>query len=115
MKTDQVAEKIGPSVKNLKDNIEIAFIFGAVASGYDDDTSEKNLVVIGDLKKEELEAAVIGVKKELTEELAVNLFTRDEYVQQFLAGKIFIRKSANAPKIFFVGTDADLWHLYYDA
>lgn len=115
MKTDQVAEKIGQSIRILQKKIEIAFIFGAVASGYDDDTSEKNLVAIGTLKKKELEAAVNGVKKELPEELTVHVFSRDEYVQQFLAGKIFIRKSANAPKIFFVGTDADLWRLYYDA
>lgn len=110
-----MAEKIGESVKKLQSKIEIAFIFGAVASGYDDDTSEKNLVAIGNVKKEDMEAAINSERKNMTEELIVHVFSRDEYVQQFLAGKIFIRKSANAPKLFFVGTDDDLWHLYYEA
>ena len=115
MKTENVAEIIRPAITGLKDKIEIAFIFGSVATGYDDDEAEKNLVVIGDIDQESVENAVAPSRDKLDKDIITNVFSRSNYIKEFLAGKIFIRKSANAPKIFFVGDDSDLWSLYYDA
>ena len=115
MLTEKVAEIIGPEVAKLADHLEIAFLFGSVASGYDDDEADKNLVTIGSLGEEDVAKALEPVRGRLEQDVKINAFTREEYIANFLGGKIFIRKSANAPKTFFVGTDDDLWRLYYEA
>lgn len=115
MKTEQVAEMLKPLMDKIEAKTQISFIFGSVATGYDDETADKNLVTIGKLTSEELEEAVAEVKNKIEDKLVVNSFTRDDYIKHFLGGKIFIRKSANAPKTFFKGNDGDLWDLYYDA
>jgi hypothetical protein len=115
VKTEQAAEIVRPFIDDLSNRMEIAFIFGSVATGYDDETEEKNLVIIGSVDTEKVEQAVASVRDRFEEGLAVHIFTREDYIKDFLAGKIFIRKSANAPKQFFVGDDGDLWDLYYDA
>jgi hypothetical protein len=115
VKTEEVAKLLKPLIEPLASEMEMAFLFGSVATGYDDNTAQKNLVIIGGIEAETVESAVAPVREKFEEELAVSVFTREEYVQAFLGGKIFIRKSANAPKIFFVGDDGDLWRLYYDA
>ena len=115
MKTEQVAELLKPAMEKIEAKTQISFVFGSVATGYDDETADKNLVTIGQLTSEELEDAVADVKAQIDDKLVVNSFTREEYIKHFLGGKIFIRKSANAPKTFFKGDDGDLWQLYYDA
>ena len=115
MKTEAMAEILRPGMAGLTEKVEIAFLFGSVATGYDDDEAEKNLVVIGDIDPARIEKAIAEAKRQLSQEVVVKVFTREQYTRDFLAGKIFIRKSANAPKCFFIGNDGDLWHLYYDA
>lgn len=115
MTTQQLAEIIRPHILTLSGRADIVFIFGSVATGYDDETAEKNLVTIGSATVEDVEAAIAPERHRLPDNLVISSFSRDEYLQDFLAGKIFIRKSANAPKTFFIGSDADLWDLYYSA
>lgn len=55
---------------------QISFVFGSVATGYDDETADKNLVTIGKLTADELEAAVAEVKEKIDDKLVINSFTR---------------------------------------
>lgn len=115
MNTSQLAEIIAPLMTRLHGRADIVFVFGSVATGYDDETAEKNLVTIGAATMEEVEEALAPERHRLPENFVISAFSREDYLQDFLAGKIFIRKSANAPKTFFIGSDADLWDLYYSA
>jgi len=116
MKTEEAASIVASALGDSAATAEIVFMFGSVATGYDDDEAEKNLVLIGDdLDTDAVEAELSAIKNTITPELIVRTFNKKEFAKEFLSGKIFIRKSANAPKTFIKGSDNDLWHLYYEA
>lgn len=107
-----VKEALNESIRPAK----IVFMFGAVATGYDDEKEEKNLVLIGEgLDVEAIEKELGDLKEKIEPSLTISTFNHHEFAKSFLGGKLFIRKSANAPKTFIKGKDDDLWRLYYEA
>jgi hypothetical protein len=116
MNTETAAAKVSEVLDQTLKSADIVFMFGSVATGYDDETAEKNLVVIGNKIDPELVNNEAGsVADDIKPNLVISTFTKQQFAEEFLSGKIFIRKSANAPKTFLKGDDDDLWHLYYDA
>lgn len=114
--TEAAAAKLRGALKDAMEPADIVFVFGSVATGYDDDEAEKNLVLIGEkIDQDVLDKELNPVREEIQPVLVVNTFNKEEFAKDFLSGKIFIRKSANAPKTFLKGSDADLWKLYYEA
>jgi hypothetical protein len=116
MDTPTAAVKVEEALSSSMKPADIVFMFGSVATGYDDDEAEKNLVLIGDgIDEEAVNKELAPIRDEIKPSLVVNIFSGERFAREFLSGKIFIRKSANAPKTFLKGGDMDLWRLYYEA
>lgn len=109
LKTAGLLEPIRQVLERYRAKIEIAFVYGSVASGDDTAKSDIDLMVIGkNLAYGELYAALQQAEQTLLRPVNPTLMTRQEWKQKLADQRSFVRKVVQQPKLFVFGTDDEL-------
>ncbi|MCK4671814.1 MAG: nucleotidyltransferase domain-containing protein, partial [Candidatus Aegiribacteria sp.] len=87
--------------------IEIAFVYGSIASGSFSKSSDLDLLVVGDISHRELVSHLRKAGQEIGREVNVSCFSRNEFTDK-LQEKGFIWRISNGKKIFLIGGDDEL-------
>lgn len=85
------------------DGVETAAIFGSWAAGTATDGSDIDLLVIGDVDRDALLAAVRAVEDVAAREIDVTAYRREEFDRRVEAGSGFLRTVLRGPLIELVG------------
>ncbi len=92
-------------------NVKYAFIFGSMASGTDNDQSDIDLFIIGNIGLR----ALIKILKEAMEtigrEINPHIITLEEFVERKRGKEHFIKNIMDAPKIMIKGIEDDFERL----
>ena len=107
IKTGGVADRLKSSLKPITDKIEIAFVYGSIASGSFSKSSDLDLMVVGDISHLELVSHLRKAGQEIGREVNVSCFSRSEFADK-LREKGFIWRISNGEKIFVIGGDDEL-------
>ena len=101
MKTFGLADRLREAFGSLHDKIETAFVFGSMASGSSNATSDIDLLVVGDLDFFEVSALLAEAEKDLGREIHLNLVDAAEWTawKQGAVGDAIVR----GPRIMVVG------------
>jgi predicted nucleotidyltransferase len=108
MKTFGVAEVLRDALLPLSGAIQLAFVYGSVASGTERQGSDIDLMVVGRLSFEALVAAVYPCQAELGREINPNLFTPEEFGRKMKEANSFVAQVMEKPKLMVLGREDDI-------
>jgi predicted nucleotidyltransferase len=109
LKTFGVADVVCAALQPFWVQIDFAFIYGSVAKGTEHGDSDVDLLVVGTVgSNAQLLEALLPAQTQLGRPLNLTLFTPDEFRQRFAAGRSFIIRVLQQPKIFIKGGPDDI-------
>lgn len=107
-KTGGLVGVLRDTLGNLRGQIEIAFVYGSIASGEEASTSDVDLFIVGDVRRAELAAPLRSAARALGREINPGIYTRAEFDKKLGSGDRFLRAVLDKPKLFVLGTEDDL-------
>jgi predicted nucleotidyltransferase len=92
----------------LSDKIRAAFIFGSLVSGEFNQSSDVDVMVIGDISFAEVVSALSPVQEVLSREINPSVYPPGEVKARLTEKQHFLRSVLDSPKIFIIGTKNEL-------
>jgi len=108
LKTSALATKIALVLEPLRTQIDIAFIFGSMATGRQNKGSDVDLYVIGTVPFDSVIDAILPVEKEIGREINPLVYSEQEFRMKFESGSPFHRNVMESRKIFLIGNENEL-------
>lgn len=102
-KTSGLVDVLADALAPLVVKIEVAFVFGSVASGKASSESDVDLMVIGDISFSEVVKATYNAQELLGREINPKVYNREEWMQVMKKNEAFIKEILVKPKLFVVG------------
>jgi DNA-binding transcriptional ArsR family regulator len=103
--TDVLREALGEA------EIQIAFVFGSVASGAERATSDVDLMVIGAISLRQLSKRLSGLATKLGREINPHALTPAEFARRVKGREHFITSVLETPRLFVIGSEDELSRL----
>src|SRR5262245_5806073 len=103
--TDVLREALGEA------EIQIAFVFGSVASGAENATSDVDLMVIGAISLRQLSKRLSGLATKLGREINPHTLTPAEFARRIKEREHFITSVLETPRLFVIGSEDELSRL----
>ena len=103
--TDALREALGES------GIQIAFVFGSVASGAEKAGSDVDLMVIGAISLRQLSKRLSGLATKLGREINPHALTPAEFARRVNGREHFINSVLETPRLFVIGSEDELSRL----
>jgi len=110
-KTSGLTEVLADGLLPLAGRIEVAFVFGSMASGKANAASDVDLLVIGDVGFTELVTELYPLQETLGREINPKVYPKSEWLQLVAEQGAFARQILERPKLFVIGTEHDLIEL----
>lgn len=108
IKTFGVADVLRQALAPLADTILVAFIFGSMASGEINQSSDVDVMVIGDISFADVVSALSPVQEVLSREINPSVYPPGEFKAKLSADQHFIKSVLNSTKIFLIGNKNEL-------
>ena len=106
LKTSGLADVLRDALGN--DGVQIAFVFGSIASGVETSDSDIDLMVIGTASLRQIATRLADVSSTLSRELNPHALTSAEFLRRRESGDHFISTVLAAPLLFVIGDAHDL-------
>ena len=107
-KTSGLADVLRSALAPLAETIEVAFVFGSVASGKAGQHSDIDLCVVGEVTFSEVVKAVYSIQESLGREINPKCFTRKQWHQAVSEHSVFIKELLTKDVINIIGDRDDL-------
>jgi DNA-binding transcriptional ArsR family regulator len=111
VKTFGVADILGEAFSPLADKIRAAFIYGSMAGDQFNQSSDVDVVVIGDISFADVVSALSPVQEVLSREINPSVYPPEEFKTRLSEKQHFIKSVLNSPKIFIIGNKDELEEL----
>lgn len=107
-KTFGLAGPLGAALKPLQKRIELALVYGSVASGRDSAKSDIDILIVADdLTLENVYAALAKTEKQLARPVNPTLYTRAEFQRRRKANNPFLAKLLTGKTLPLIGALTD--------
>jgi len=107
-KTFGVADILREALSSLADKIQAAFIFGSIVSGEFNQSSDVDVMVIGDISFADVVSTLSPVQETLSREINPSVYPLAEFKAKLSEEQHFIKSVLNSPKIFIIGDNNEL-------
>ena len=107
-KTSGMAELIRGALAPLADRIDVAFVFGSMASGSATSASDVDLCVLGEVGLADVVAAVLPLRERLGREVNPVVMAASEFNGLRKKNDRFVTRVMREPKLFVMGTGDEL-------
>ena len=107
-KTSGLADVLEEALLPLSTRIQLAFVFGSIASGSAGSHSDIDLMVIGDVTFSELVTTLHPAQETLGREINPKVYSPQEWQQLKTNKSTFVEELLTKPKLFILGTEAEL-------
>jgi predicted nucleotidyltransferase len=107
-KTSGLADEIARALQPVSASIRTAFIFGSMASGSQRESSDIDIIVIGNAEFGTIVDTLYPLQKVLGREINAKVFTVSEWNAKVKTRSAFTTDVLRKPKIFLVGTENEL-------
>lgn len=108
MKTVGFVDTLRKALLTFGDDIQIAFIYGSIASGKETLESDIDLLLITGLSLRKLTSKIGPISRQLKRELNISCFTINEFTQKDIEQDHFIKSVLDKPKTFVIGDENEL-------
>ncbi len=113
-KTIGLASLLSDALSGLAGKIDMAFVFGSMASGTQKPASDVDICVVGDVSLLDVVKALSPLQTTLGREINPVVMTAEKFVQQSEKQDRFVMRLRTEPKIFVLGHDDDFAKLIAD-
>lgn len=107
-KTSGIADVVRAALQPFARHIVAAFIYGSVARGEHDASSDIDLLVVGSIAPSKLAPMQLALRERLGRPLRLVVYSLAELREHAAAGEQFTATVLRQPKIWLLGTEADL-------
>jgi predicted nucleotidyltransferase len=106
-KTIGLADLVRDTLRPLGERVLVAFVFGSMADGSAQASSDVDLFVVGDATYADVVERLLPLRERLGREINPVVMTRAELAAQRAGRERFIQHVLAAPKMFLKGTESD--------
>lgn len=106
-KTTGVFQLLEKALTPLSARIVFAFVYGSVARGEENASSDIDLMMVGDVSLDEILEAVEPVEKQLRRPINATVYSLHDLERRFRSGNHFLRSLGRAQKVFLIGAEDD--------
>ncbi len=106
LKTNGLADVLREALKNA--DIQIAFVFGSLASSEEHAHSDIDLMIIGEVGLREVASRLSEAASEVEREINPHVMTQGEFVGRRDAQEHFVSNVLGSPRLFVLGNEHDL-------
>ncbi len=110
-KTAGIADVLREALAPLNEKIDIAFVYGSMASGAERALSDVDVMIVGRLRFEEAVRALSPAEETLRREVNPHVYGLREFRSKIAAREPFLLRVMKGPKIFMMGNADDLGEL----
>jgi DNA-binding transcriptional ArsR family regulator len=107
-KTSGFGDELARALQPLNDRIRVAFVFGSMASGKQQQGSDVEVIAIGDVDFGAVVDALYPVQKQIGREINPKVFAVSEWIAKVQAKSAFTTDVLGKPKIFLIGNANEL-------
>ena len=107
-KTFGIADVVKETLAPFARKIGIAFIFGSVARGEHDSSSDVDVLVVGQIAPSKLAPAQVGLNEVLGRRVSFAVYDEAEFHKHIAQRDPFLGKVLTQPRIWLVGTESNL-------
>lgn len=107
-KTSGLSDIIRTALQPLLSAITAAFIFGSVARGEEQATSDVDVCVIGTAYFTDVVVALVDMRQKLGREINPVVMTYEQFTAKLEVGEQFLTRIMSEQKIFLIGDENDL-------
>ena len=91
-----------------REGVEVAFVFGSLASSREKAASDVDLMVIGTVGLRALSGWLSGISEQIGREINPHTMTVEEFGRRKQKGDHFLSNVLESPKLFIIGNENDL-------
>lgn len=102
-KTTGLADVLRQALQPLGDAVELAFVFGSMASGSAHAGSDVDLLVVGSASFGQVVEATHAAQTQLDREINPKVMTADEWARKQAEGHPFVQELLAQPKVLLIG------------
>ena len=110
-KTTGLARVLGQALAPLQGRIEVAFVFGSLASGAAGPESDVDLMVIGEADLRTVAPLLAEARETLRREINAVVMSPEGWRTDLRGGDHFLATVQTGPKIFLIGDESELERL----
>lgn len=110
-KTSGIADVLREALAPLAGRIRVAFIHGSIARGTERAASDIDLMIVGDVRFEEVVGVLQRPQQELRREVNPGLYREAEFRKRLAVGDPYLRRVMEGEKIVVVGGPDELGEL----
>lgn len=107
-KTSGLVDVLFDFLTPLAEKIEVAFVFGSVAKGTENQGSDIDVLIIGEIDFTEVVVALYAAQTSLGREINPKIYSREQWKASIHKKDLFIQEILNNPKLFIMGAEYDL-------
>jgi len=107
-KTSAMNDVLANALAPLINKIDVAFIFGSLASGSETTHSDVDVLIIGDVTFAQIVEAFYSTQNLLKRDINPKIFNKKEWQQMLIKKDAFVKEILIKPKLFIVGSLNDL-------
>lgn len=101
---DVLAEAVYPLARKLR----VVFIYGSIAAGHEDTSSDIDLLVVGNVSPVDLAVPLRKAKELLGRDINPSIYTPAEFAKRRVARDHFLTRVLDKPKLFVLGDQDEL-------
>ena len=113
-KTIGLASLLHNALSELAGKIQVAFVFGSMASGQQKSGSDIDVCVLGNVSLLDVVTALSSVQDTLRREVNPVVMTAENFVEQSVKQDRFVTRVLSEPKVFVMGDEVELAKLVED-
>lgn len=110
-KTAGVTETLQTALASIRDHVVIALVYGSIATGEENQRSDIDLLIVGDVAFSEVVKALRSAQETLGREINPTVYPVKEFHSRIAEGHYFMRNVLDSPKIFVIGDEDELKRL----
>lgn len=110
-KTAGMGDVLRDGLAPLNDRISFAFVYGSIASGAEQHASDIDIIVVGDVRFEEVVTALFASQQVLRREVNVSVYGNAEFSVKARAEGQFLARVLQKPVLMILGNEYDLGKL----
>jgi predicted nucleotidyltransferase len=108
LKTSGLVEPVRQSLEVLGKRVDVAFVFGSVATGEARSTSDIDLFVVGSLQLSDLSRVLVRAERLIARPVNPMVYSREELRDAVESGNHFLSSVLSGPKLYIMGSESDL-------
>jgi DNA-binding transcriptional ArsR family regulator len=108
LKTVGLVDVLAQALEPVAARLDAAFVYGSIAAGSEENDSDIDLMVVGQVSPADLALPLRRAREQLGREINPTVYTAGEFDRKRKAGDSFLKQVLDKPRLFVLGNDDEL-------